>query len=61
VRAAFVMVGVFGFIGVAVNAFGAHALRERIPADRLAHMETGVRYLFFSLPGVLALGLLSSD
>jgi uncharacterized membrane protein YgdD (TMEM256/DUF423 family) len=61
VRAALVMLGVFGFIGVAVGAFGAHALRERIPADRLTHLETGVRYLFFSLPGVLALGLLSSD
>lgn len=54
------LVGVFGFIGVAVGAFGSHGLRERTPADRLAHLETGVRYLFFSLPGLLAAGLLSA-
>jgi uncharacterized membrane protein YgdD (TMEM256/DUF423 family) len=31
-------------VGVAMGAFGAHALRSRIPADLLAVFETGVRY-----------------
>jgi len=35
----------FGFLGVALGAFGTHALRPRIPPERLATFETGVRYL----------------
>ncbi len=30
--------------GIALGAFGAHGLRSRIPAERLAVYETGVRY-----------------
>lgn len=33
-----------GFLGVAAGAFGAHALRGRIPEDRLAHLRTGAEY-----------------
>jgi uncharacterized membrane protein YgdD (TMEM256/DUF423 family) len=33
-----------GSVGVVLGAFGAHALRGRIPAERLASFETGVRY-----------------
>ena len=33
-----------GLVGVVLGAFGAHALRRRIPAERLASFETGVRY-----------------
>jgi uncharacterized membrane protein YgdD (TMEM256/DUF423 family) len=46
---------VFGFTGVAAGAFGAHALRDRVPTDRLASFETGARYLLygaFALLGV---------
>ena len=46
---------VFGFTGVAGGAFGAHALRARVPAERLASFETGARYLLygaFALLGV---------
>ena len=35
---------VSGLVGVAVGAFGAHALRSRIGPDRIAQLETGVRY-----------------
>jgi uncharacterized membrane protein YgdD (TMEM256/DUF423 family) len=35
---------VLGFIGVALGAFGSHALRARIPPERLATFETGIRY-----------------
>jgi uncharacterized membrane protein YgdD (TMEM256/DUF423 family) len=34
----------FGALGVALGAFGAHALRDRLGADMLAIFETGVRY-----------------
>ncbi len=34
----------FAFVGVAAGAFGAHALRNRVPPDLLAVFETGVRY-----------------
>ncbi len=34
----------FGFTAVAAGAFGAHALKDAIPADLLAVFETGVRY-----------------
>jgi uncharacterized membrane protein YgdD (TMEM256/DUF423 family) len=33
-----------GFIAVAAGAFGAHALRDRLPPARLAAFETGARY-----------------
>jgi len=33
-----------GFVGVAAGAFGAHALRTRLPADLLQVFETGARY-----------------
>jgi len=37
----------FAFSAVAAGAFGAHALRERLPADLLAVFETGARYQMF--------------
>lgn len=42
----------FGFVAVAAGAFGAHALKDRLPADLLAIFETGVRY---QLPHAVAL------
>jgi len=44
-RAFLAVATAFGFLGVALGAFGAHALRSRIPPERLATFETGVRYL----------------
>jgi len=38
---------VAGFLGVALGAFGAHALRDRLPPDMLAVFETGVRYQMY--------------
>ncbi len=42
-------------LGVALGAFGAHALRARIPDDLLATFETGVRYQMYHALGLLAL------
>ena len=35
---------VFGLLGVSLGAFGSHALRSKIPPERVATFETGVRY-----------------
>jgi uncharacterized membrane protein YgdD (TMEM256/DUF423 family) len=41
----FLLLGaLFGFLAVALGAFGAHALRARLAPDMLAVFETGVRY-----------------
>lgn len=45
---------VMGFAGVAVGAFGAHALKQRLQPDMLAIFEVGVRYQMYH---VLAMGL----
>jgi uncharacterized membrane protein YgdD (TMEM256/DUF423 family) len=36
-----------GFVGVALGAFGAHALRARLAPELLAVFETGVRYQMY--------------
>lgn len=47
------------FVGVALGAFGAHALRERLSADMLQVFETGVRYHFYHSLSLLAVGWLA--
>ena len=42
-----------GFIAVALGAFGAHALKARLAPDMLAVFETGVRYQFYHVIGLL--------
>jgi uncharacterized membrane protein YgdD (TMEM256/DUF423 family) len=48
----------FGMLGVAAGAFGAHALRERLPDNMLAIFETGVRYQLYHALALLAVALL---
>jgi uncharacterized membrane protein YgdD (TMEM256/DUF423 family) len=43
-RVLFSVGGVLGAVGVALGAFGAHVLKLRLGADRLAVFETGARY-----------------
>jgi uncharacterized membrane protein YgdD (TMEM256/DUF423 family) len=45
-------------LAVVLGAFGAHALRERLPVDQLQVFETGVRYQFFHALGLLVIGIL---
>lgn len=45
------------FFAVAFGAFGAHALRDQLPADRLATFQTGVQYQAMHALALLALGL----
>lgn len=46
------------FLGVALGAFGAHALSGTLSPDRLETYETAVRYQMFHALGLLALGAL---
>jgi uncharacterized membrane protein YgdD (TMEM256/DUF423 family) len=43
-RLFFALGSLSAFLAVALGAFGAHALKARLPADLLAVFETGVRY-----------------
>jgi len=45
-----------GFAGVALGAFGAHALKARLDADLLATFEVGVRYQMYHAFALLAVG-----
>jgi uncharacterized membrane protein YgdD (TMEM256/DUF423 family) len=46
-RVFFTLASIFGGLGVALGAFGAHALRGRLSESLLATFETGVRYHFY--------------
>ena len=41
-----------------VGAFGAHALKTRLPIDRYEVLQTAVHYQFFHALGLLGVGLL---
>ncbi len=47
-----------GFFAVALGAFGAHALFEKLPPDRLAIFETAARYQMFHALALVGAGLL---
>jgi uncharacterized membrane protein YgdD (TMEM256/DUF423 family) len=44
-------------LATGLGAFGAHALKGQLPAERLALWDTAVRYHFFQGLGLLCLGL----
>ena len=50
----FGLAALLGFLGVALGAFGAHALKARLSGEMLAVYQTGVQY---HLIHALALGL----
>ena len=53
-RLFFMLAGIFGGLGVAIGAFGAHALESRISAELLETFETGVRYHFYHALALVA-------
>jgi uncharacterized membrane protein YgdD (TMEM256/DUF423 family) len=55
-RLFFALGALSGFIGVALGAFGAHALKARLDADLLATFEIGVRYQMYHAFALLAVG-----
>lgn len=51
----FLLLGaLFAFLGVALGAFAAHGLRERLSPGDLEIFETGVRYQMYHALGLLA-------
>jgi uncharacterized membrane protein YgdD (TMEM256/DUF423 family) len=46
-------------LGVALGAFGAHALKARLSADMLAVWQTAVQYHLWHALGLVAVGLLA--
>ena len=46
-RTSLILAAIFGGLGVALGAFGAHALRDRLAAEMLAIFETGVRHQMY--------------
>lgn len=47
-------------LGVALGAFGAHALKARLAPDLLAVWETGVRYQIYHALGLMAVAWAAS-
>jgi uncharacterized membrane protein YgdD (TMEM256/DUF423 family) len=54
VRLFWILGCLFAFTAVGAGAFGAHALRARLPADLLAVFETAARYQMYHALGLLA-------
>jgi uncharacterized membrane protein YgdD (TMEM256/DUF423 family) len=48
-----------GFIGVALGAFGAHALKQKLSPEMLAIFETGARYHLIHAAVLLGIGILA--
>lgn len=58
-RASLLTGALFGLLGVALGAFGAHALKDMLTASgRLDTYELAVRYQFYHTFALLAVGLL---
>ena len=53
-RVFFLLGTLFGALGVGLGAFGAHALKERLSADRLSTFETGVHYQIYHALALVA-------
>lgn len=45
---------------VVLGAFGAHALRTRIPAELMASFQTGILYHLFHALGLISVGLIAA-
>ena len=50
----------FAALGVGLGAFGAHALKARLPVEDLAIFEVGVRYQMYHALALLFVGFLAS-
>lgn len=48
------ILGIVGALAVLLGAFGAHSLKDLLPADKLVTYQTGIRYHFYH---VLAMAL----
>lgn len=51
----------FAFLGVALGAFGTHALRERISAESLQIWQTGVQYQLVHSLALVLVGIVAGQ
>lgn len=49
----------YGFVGVALGAFGAHALKARLAPEMLAIWRTAVEYHFYHALALVLVGVLA--
>lgn len=49
--------GLYGMTSVILGAFGAHAFKKILPADKLASFETGVKYQMYHALLLIIIGL----
>lgn len=54
-----VIAGISGFLAVALGAFGAHFIKNRVTADMFAIYHTGVQYHFYHTLALLGVGILA--
>ena len=52
------LAAISGFLAVALGAFGAHGLKDRLPADLLAVWQTAVQYQFWHTLALFGVGIL---
>ena len=58
----FLILGGFNAVLVVLlGAFGAHALKARLPAEMLAVFQTGIHYHLFHTLGLIAVGLVATQ
>lgn len=49
---------IYGFLSIVLGAFGAHAFKKILSAEKLVSFETGVRYMMYNALALLAIGAL---
>jgi uncharacterized membrane protein YgdD (TMEM256/DUF423 family) len=52
---------ILALLSVILGAFGAHALKNLVPAEKVAIFETGVRYQFMHALALVALSLYATQ
>lgn len=52
------LAAVSGLLAVLLGAFGAHGLKQRLPADLMTVYHTGVQYHFWHTLALLGVGML---
>ena len=58
----FITIGAgFGFLGVAIGAFAAHMLKQKLPPDLFDIFEVGVRYHMYHALAIVAVGLAAAQ
>lgn len=55
-----IIAGILGALAVGVGAFGAHALKNILPAERLPIFETGVKYHFYHVFALVLVVILAN-